>query len=906
MRLDIKKKLSARTDRVKSIDMHPTEPWVLASLYNGKAYIWNYETQAQVKTFEVSDLPVRTAKFIARKNWIITGSDDMQLRVYNYNTHERVAAFDAHQDYIRCIAVHPTLPYVLTGSDDTSIKLWDWEKNWKCVQIFEGHTYFVMGLSINPKDTNTFASASLDKTIKVWNLGSPTPNYTIEGHTKGVNAVDYYHGSDKPYLVSGADDFQAKVWDYQNTSCVQTLEGHSQNVVTVAYHPTLPIILTGSEDGTCRVWNSSTYRLESSLNYGMDRVWSIGYGQNSNTVAIGHEEGIVVLSLGRDDPAVSMDTNGRIIWSKHNEIRSANVKASIDSGLDDGERISLSVKDLGSCEMYPYILKHSPNGRFVVVCGDGEYIIYTALAWRNKSFGSGQEFVWAQNSNEYAVRESSSSIRLYKSFKEKSRPATSALSNMGYAAEEIFGGSLLGVRGSGGTLTLYDWETELVVRRIDVDAKHIFWSDSGELFAVATEDSYFVLRFDRDAFLENVQQNSNQIGEEGVEEAVEFVTEIQESVKSGCWIGDCFIYTNTLNRLNYLVGGQVFTISHFDTSMSMLGYVARDNRVYLADKEVNVVSYVLPLPVIEYQTAILRGDMDVAQELLPSIPSDQRHKIAKFLEAEGMKELALDVTTDPEQRFDLAIQLNRLDAACKLADESGAEAKWRIVGDCALRAWDFSMAERCLLNAKDLSGLLVLYTSSGNAAGLEKLAEMADALGANNIAFTCYQTLKQNEKCLDLLLRSNRTPEAALFARTYLPGKVDEIVPKWRGLLEELGKHKAAEAIASPKDYANLFPNIARGMAVAAEQPAAAARPASDYPQHKLDVFKDLLSEQQAEPVENGGVDEANANGNGTAPLETAPLSANDENGDDIALDIDENGREDDDDEFHEASPAAE
>ncbi|KAJ1840989.1 Coatomer subunit beta', partial [Coemansia sp. RSA 486] len=108
--MDIKKKLLARTERVKSVDMHPTEPWVLASLYSGKVHIWNHETRTQVKSFEVSSLPVRTAKFIARKNWIIAGSDDMQLSVYNYNTHERVTAFDAHRDYIRCIAVHPTLP----------------------------------------------------------------------------------------------------------------------------------------------------------------------------------------------------------------------------------------------------------------------------------------------------------------------------------------------------------------------------------------------------------------------------------------------------------------------------------------------------------------------------------------------------------------------------------------------------------------------------------------------------------------------------------------------------------------------------------------------------------------------------------------------------------------------------
>ena len=40
------------------------------------------------------------------------------------------------------------------------------------------------------------------------------------------------------------------------------------------------------------------------------------------------------------------------------------------------------------------------TGRFVVVCGDGEYIIYTAMALRNKSFGSAQEFVWAADSSE--------------------------------------------------------------------------------------------------------------------------------------------------------------------------------------------------------------------------------------------------------------------------------------------------------------------------------------------------------------------------------------------------------------------------------------------------------------------------------------------------------------------------
>ena len=46
----------------------------------------------------------------------------------------------------------------------------------------------------NPKDSNTFASASLDRTVKVWSIGQPTPNFTLEGHDKGVNCVDYFIG----------------------------------------------------------------------------------------------------------------------------------------------------------------------------------------------------------------------------------------------------------------------------------------------------------------------------------------------------------------------------------------------------------------------------------------------------------------------------------------------------------------------------------------------------------------------------------------------------------------------------------------------------------------------------------------------------------------------------------------
>ena len=49
LRLDIKRKLSSRSDRVKSVDIHPTEPWVLSAMYNGHVFLWNYNTQTLVK-----------------------------------------------------------------------------------------------------------------------------------------------------------------------------------------------------------------------------------------------------------------------------------------------------------------------------------------------------------------------------------------------------------------------------------------------------------------------------------------------------------------------------------------------------------------------------------------------------------------------------------------------------------------------------------------------------------------------------------------------------------------------------------------------------------------------------------------------------------------------------------------
>jgi coatomer subunit beta' len=277
-------------------------------------------------------------------------------------------------------------------------------------------------------------------------------------------------------------------------------------------------------------------------------------------------------------------------------------------------------------------------------------------------------------------------------------------------------------------------------------------------------------------------------------------------VRTGEWVGDCFIYTNSTNRLNYLVGDQTYTVSHFDQPMYILGYIQRDSRIYLADKDVNVTSFTLSLPVLEYQTLVLREDMETAAELLPTIPADQLNKIARFLEGQGHKELALEVATDPEHKFELALALNQLDIALTLAKEADVEHKWKTVGDAALAAWDVPLATQCFTHARDLGSLLLLHSSTSDKDGLSSLAKKANAAGAHNVAFSCQWLLGDVAACIDMLTKTGRLAEAVLFAQTYKPSLAAGTVKDWKESLEKSKKGRVAKLLGSPTEDDDLFP----------------------------------------------------------------------------------------------------
>jgi len=268
-----------------------------------------------------------------------------------------------------------------------------------------------------------------------------------------------------------------------------------------------------------------------------------------------------------------------------------------------------------------------------------------------------------------------------------------------------------------------------------------------------------------------------------------------------------------------------------------------------------VSSFQLLLSVLEYQTAVMRRDFETADKVLPTVPKEQRTRVAHFLEKQGFKKQALSVSSDPEHKFDLAVQLGDLDTAYELARESASEQKWKQLAELATSRAKFDLAQQCLHEANDHGGLLLLATAAGNAAMVEKLGASATDGGKNNVAFLSYFMLGQLEKCLEVLISTNRVPEAAFFARTYLPSQISRVVGLWRTQLSKVNE-KAGQSLADPADYPNLFPNYEASLA--AEEMLRKERsqhiPAKDFseilPNHERKPLEELNAVKDDEDID--------------------------------------------------------
>ena len=110
-----------------------------------------------------------------------------------------------------------------------------------------------------------------------------------------------------------------------------------------------------------------------------------------------------------------MTQNQAVYLVRNNEILTASVRGASKANATDGELVRLAgEKDLGTCEVYPQQCKHNSNGRFLSVCGDGEYIVYTAGVLRNKCFEMPLISPGASRHRRFCYRDQDLQIKVFK------------------------------------------------------------------------------------------------------------------------------------------------------------------------------------------------------------------------------------------------------------------------------------------------------------------------------------------------------------------------------------------------------------------------------------------------------------------------------------------------------------
>jgi WD40 repeat protein len=100
------------------------------------------------------------------------------------------------------------------------------------------------------------ASASMDGTIRLWEVPSGRPVVTLQGHTAAVWAVAF--SSDGRVLARGSWDATVRLWDVASGQLLATLQGHTGAVLGVGLSADGRLVASGGDDGTIRLWDAES------------------------------------------------------------------------------------------------------------------------------------------------------------------------------------------------------------------------------------------------------------------------------------------------------------------------------------------------------------------------------------------------------------------------------------------------------------------------------------------------------------------------------------------------------------------------------------------------------------------------------------------------------------------------
>lgn len=170
----------------------------------------------------------------------------------------------SHREPITCVAFHPIFSSLASGSEDNTIKIWDWELG-ELERTIKGHTRPVLDVDFGgPRGGTLLASCSSDLTIKLWDPSEEYKNIrTLPGHDHSVSAVRFIPSgaagapSSGNLLASASRDKTIRIWDITTGYCVKTIHGHVDWVRDVCPSVDGRFLLSAGDDRTARLWDIS-------------------------------------------------------------------------------------------------------------------------------------------------------------------------------------------------------------------------------------------------------------------------------------------------------------------------------------------------------------------------------------------------------------------------------------------------------------------------------------------------------------------------------------------------------------------------------------------------------------------------------------------------------------------------
>uniref|UniRef100_A0A8C7DC30 Dynein assembly factor with WD repeat domains 1 n=1 Tax=Oncorhynchus kisutch TaxID=8019 RepID=A0A8C7DC30_ONCKI len=264
------------------------------------------------KALQAHILPLTNVAFNKSGSSFITGSYDRTCKIWDTASGEELHTLEGHRNVVYAIAFNnPYGDKIATGSFDKTCRLWSVETG-KCFHTFRGHTAEIVCLAFNPQST-LVATGSMDTTAKLWDIQTgeevstltvsqlslslsvslslslishlsfplistcshnhPCPHpfvndfiqrvHTLIGHRGEISSVQF--NWDCSLIITGSMDKSCRVWEAASGKCMATLAGHEDEVLDVCFDYTGQLIATASADGTARVYSAVSYQCISRL-----------------------------------------------------------------------------------------------------------------------------------------------------------------------------------------------------------------------------------------------------------------------------------------------------------------------------------------------------------------------------------------------------------------------------------------------------------------------------------------------------------------------------------------------------------------------------------------------------------------------------------------------------------------